>query len=59
MVLVVALIFIVLVIASILIVLKALYLHLSFIALYCVFKGIKSIGGILNAICNPFNKLLT
>jgi hypothetical protein len=55
----VAPIFIVLVVASIFIVLKALYLYFSLIALCHVSKGIKSIGGILDAAYSPFNKLLT
>jgi hypothetical protein len=56
---VIASIFIVLVIAPVFIVPKALYLRLGLIALYYVSEGIKSTGGILDAIYSPFNKLST
>ena len=52
-------IFIVLVVAPIFMVLKALYLRFSLMAFCRVSKGIKSIGGILDTIYSPFNKLLT
>ena len=58
-VLVVDPIFIVLVVAPIFVVLKAPRLYLSLIALYRVSKEIKFMGGILDAVYSPFNKLLT
>jgi len=56
---VIAPMFIVPVITPIFIIPKAPYLCLSLIALYRVFKGTKSIGGILDTVYSPFNKLLT
>jgi len=56
---VVAPVFVVLVVAPIFVVPKALRLCLGLMALYCVSKGTKSIGGIPDTVYSPSNKLST